>query len=218
MNLRLLVAEDHAMFRELLIRQLQSIDTFDVIGQAGNGREAVEEALSRAPDIVLMDVDMPDMNGIAATRRLQRENPSIKVINVSVHSDERTMVRCFEAGAVGYLPKKCALEDLIEAIRTVAKGQVYVSPSVAGVLIEHLLNRPDEKKSTSSIRALSEREQEVLQLIAEGQNTKEIAFKLNVSVKTIESHRKNIMDKLDLRSVAELTKFAVREGLTALHD
>lgn len=215
MSIRLLLAEDHAMFRELLARQLEEEPHMRVVAQVDNGRDAIESARELSPDVALMDIDMPGLNGVEATGQILQENPRIKVIGVSVHSDRSTIMRMFSAGAVGYLPKKCALEELIQAIKTVAANKVYVSPSVARVVVEHFVSHHPVKEAMQ-IKALSRREREVLQSIAEGRSTKEIAFDLKVSVKTVESHRKNIMDKLQLYSVAELTKFAVREGLTSL--
>ncbi len=215
MNVRLLLAEDHVMLRDLLAQRLEVEPGLEVVAEVDNGRDAVRLVEQKRPTVALMDIDMPDLNGIEATRQIVKRFPSVKVICLSQHSDRRSVMQMFSAGASGYIPKKCALDELVQAIKTVADNKVHVSPLIADMVIGHFISQAPADEQPI-ITALSPREREVLQLIAEGSNTKEIAFKINVSVKTVESHRKNIMSKLGIFSVAELTKFAVREGLTTL--
>lgn len=214
MRLRLLLADDHGMFREGLRALLEKHKDIKVIAEAANGREAVRLARDLKPTIAVMDVSMPDLNGVEATRRILKRSPKAKVIALSMHSDRRFVVEMLRAGAQGYLLKDCAYEELVRAIRTVAGGRVYLSPRIAGVVLEDCVRRAASEAAPAS--ALTAREREVLQLLAEGHGTKQIAARLHVSTKTIDTHRHNIMNRLDIHSVAELTKYAVREGLTTL--
>jgi two-component system response regulator NreC len=193
-----------------------------VVGEAENGRDGIELARRLQPDVVLMDISMPDLNGIDATRLLVEELPAIKVIALSMNSDRRYVAAMFAAGAVGYLLKSSASEELIRAVHAVTQNLEYVSQSVTGATIDA---RPAPATPTQFLaneapaaasRPLSLREREVLQLLAEGNSSKEIAVRLNIAATTVESHRRQIMDKLGLRTIAELTKYAVREGLTSL--
>jgi DNA-binding NarL/FixJ family response regulator len=187
----------------------------EVVEEAQDGITAVRLAEKLHPDIVIMDIGMPDLNGIEAARQIISRVKGIKVIALSMHSDKRFVLEMLKAGASGYLLKDCAFEELIDAIRTVRNGQIYLSNRVAGVVVdEYLHNRPASEVSAYNL--LSAREREVLQLLAEGNSTKSIAVSLKVSTKTIETHRQQIMEKLNLHSVAELTKYAVKEGLTSL--
>ncbi|MEW6220740.1 MAG: response regulator transcription factor, partial [Thermodesulfobacteriota bacterium] len=167
------------------------------------------------PEVVVMDVTMPDLNGIEATRRILASCPRTRILALSMHADKRFVTGMLQAGATGYLLKDCAAQELAGAITTVAAGQSYLSPAIAGIIIEDYLGRIPTPEA-ASFSVLSEREREVLQLIAEGCPTRQIAQRLFVSVKTVETHRRQIMKKLDLHSVADLTKYAVREGLTSL--
>jgi len=186
-----------------------------VVGEAEDGRETVQLVQKLAPAVVIMDIGMPDLNGIEATRQIIAEHPHIKVVALSMHSDRRFVSEMLKAGASAYLLKDCAFEELVSAILTVMKNKIYLSPGIAGVVIENFIrNAPKSESSVFSL--LSDREREVLQLMAEGKATKAIASHLHVSIKTVETHRINIMTKLDLHSVAELTKYAIREGLTSL--
>lgn len=189
---------------------------FQVIGEADNGRDAVKLAKKLQPDIVILDIGMPDLNGVEATRQICAEAPRSKVLALSMHTESRFVLGVLEAGASGYLIKDAAFEELAVAIKAVLKGQMYLSPSIAGVVVRQSIGRSGSEPRSERDK-LSKREHEVLQLIAEGKSTKEIAATLYVSVKTVETHRKQIMDKLDIHSVAGLTKYAVREGLTPLH-
>lgn len=215
MPTRVLLADDHRIIREGLRSLLQKQSDMEVVEEAQDGITAVRLAERLHPDIVIMDIGMPDLNGIEAARQIISRVKGIKVIALSMHSDKRFVLEMLKAGASGYLLKDCAFEELIDAIRTVRNGQIYLSSRVAGVVVdEYLHNRPASEVSAYNL--LSAREREVLQLLAEGNSTKSIAASLNVSTKTIETHRQQIMEKLNLHSVAELTKYAVKEGLTSL--
>ena len=212
-----MLVDDHGIVRDGLRAILTANETVEVIAEASNGREAVDMTAKEKPDIVLLDISMPDLNGIEACSQILKESATTKVIILSMHVDQRFVSRVFKAGASGYLVKDCITQELLEAIHAVVEGKSYVSPSVASVMIENYVEVLDgEGRPTSSCPRLTPREREVLQLIAEGRKTKDIAKTLHVSIKTIESHRKQIMDKLDIHSIAQLTKFAVREGLTPL--
>ena len=212
--MRILLADDHKMMRDGLRAILES-EGFTIVGEVADGREAVAMALRTTPEIVVMDISMPHLNGIDATKQLVRDIPGIKVIGLSMNSDRRYVVAMFEAGAVGYLLKNSASDELIQAVRAVAEDLTYISPSVAGALVDGTLGGARPLRGTTQ-RPLSPREREVLQLIAEGNSSKEIATRLGLAVPTVETHRRQIMDKLAMRTIAELTKYAVREGLTSL--
>jgi two-component system, NarL family, response regulator NreC len=210
---KILLADDHTMMRDGLRAVLEK-EGLLVIAEAATGREAVALALRLRPDVVVMDVSMPELNGIDATKRLVAELPGTKVIALSMHSDRRYVIAMFAAGAMGYLLKNSASEELIQAVRAVARNHKYVSPSVAGVVVDNAIGSAGHV--APSERTLSSREREVLQLIAEGHSSKEIARRLELAVPTIETHRRQIMAKLNIRTVAELTKYAIREGLTSI--
>ena len=214
-TIRILVADDHKIMREGLCSLLEKQPQMEVIAEAANGRRAVQLALEKRPDIVIMDISMPELNGIEATRQILAELSDTRVIALSMHSDKRFVVEMFQAGASGFLLKDCAYQELALAINTVAANQTYLSPEIAGLMIEDYVNRfPAPTSSPSSV--LTAREREILQLVAEGWPTKKIAAHLYVSVKTVETHRRQIMKKLDLYSIADLTKYAIREGLTSI--
>ncbi len=215
MSIKILIVDDHAVLREGLRSLLHREPDLEVIGEAGNGVEAVQKAEELTPDIIIMDLNLPDMNGIAATRKILENRPESKVIALSMESDKRYIIDILVAGAMGYVLKDCFFAELAGAIRTVAKGDNYLGPRITEMIIKDYLQRvPDSLPLSSS--SLTQREREIVQQIAEGKNTKEIAASFGTSVKTIEVHRHNIMKKLDLYSIAELTKYAVREGLTSL--
>ena len=212
MKTRIIIADDHKILREGLSRLLDQEDGFTVVGQAENGRTAVKLAEELSPDVIVMDVRMPDLNGVDATRQIAAADSSIKVICLSAQADERTAGEMLAAGAVGYVLKDCAFDELAEAIRSVINGKVYLSSAVAGMVVNDYVKQSSRGDKT----ILSGREREVLQLVAEGKATKEVAACLQVSVKTVETHRRNLMEKLNVDSVAELTKYAIREGITSV--
>jgi DNA-binding NarL/FixJ family response regulator len=211
MTTKILIADDHQIIRQGLKSLLDRYPDFQVVGEAADGRSAVRLAKQLMPDVIVMDIAMPDLNGIEATRQLTKAHPEIKIIALSMHADRRFANEMIRAGAQGYLVKDGAFEELAEAIRTVISGKAYLSPRVADNYA--LAEGPT---ASSAFDRLSPREREVLQLMAEGRSTKEIAMDLTLSVKTIETHRRQFMEKLNLFSVAELTKYAIREGLTTL--
>ena len=215
MNIRILLADDHRIVREGIKALIEKHTNMEVITETEDGRTTVQLTLQLLPDVVIMDVGMPDMNGIEATRQIIANAPNVKIIALSMHSDRRFVAGMFRAGASGYLLKDCAFEELINAINTVIANHTYLNPNIFDSVIKdytHLLSK--EKFSVFSI--LTNREREVLQLLTEGKTTKEIASRLEISVKTVETHKQKIMDKLNIRSIAELTKYAIREGLTSL--
>ena len=203
------------MVREGLQSLVEKENDLEVVGMADNGRQALLLARRLKPDVVIMDIAMPELNGIDATRQIVAEVPGVKVIALSMHSEKQFVEGMLRAGVVGYLLKESAFEELIKAIRIVCAGKKYLSPDVTDIVLQDYLSPVNEKVSEQA-PDLTLREREVLQLLAEGRATKEIAERLNISIKTVESHRKNIMTKLDLHTVAELTKYAVRHGLTSI--
>jgi DNA-binding NarL/FixJ family response regulator len=215
MATRILLVDDHALVREGLRALLTSNAETQVIGEASTGREALELARNLDPDVILMDVGMPDLNGFEATRQMKSTAPGARVIALSTHSDKRYVLAMLEAGARGYIVKSAAGEELVRAIETVNRNQIYLSPAIAGVVVDSYLGREYPEEGIGAA-LLGSREREVLQLLAEGKSSPEIAGVMHISVSTVETHRRNIMRKLDIHSVAGLTKFAIREGLTQL--
>jgi DNA-binding NarL/FixJ family response regulator len=216
MSIRILLADDHKIVREGLSALVTAQEGMTVVGESANGRIAVDQTRELKPDVVVMDVAMPDLNGIEATRRILAENSRVKVVALSMHSDRRFLTEMLKAGATAYLLKDSAFEELASAIRAVMAGQVYLSPQIADAVVDGYLHGSGPGKPPSAFAVLTSREREVLQLVAEGLATKQIAASLHVSVKTVETHRRQIMEKLDLHSVAELTKYAIREGLASI--
>lgn len=215
MKRRIFIADDHRIVREGLQSLVEKENDLEVVGMADNGRQALMLARRLKPDVVIMDIAMPELNGIDATRQIVDEVPGVKVIALSMHSEKQFVEGMLRAGVMGYLLKESAFEELIKAIRVVCAGKKYLSPDVTDIVLRDYLSPADEKDSEQA-PDLTLREREVLQLLAEGRATREIAERLNISIKTVESHRKNIMTKLDLYTVAELTKYAVRHGLTSI--
>ncbi len=215
--LKILLVDDHKIMREGLKSLLAKETGMEVIAEAENGRMAVQLVRKLKPDVVVMDINMPDLNGIEATCQIMAESPDTKVIGLSMHSDRRFVSGMLKSGATGYLLKDCAFEELASAIQSVAANQTYLSPRVTGTVVQDYVHHLSAEEKPDA-PTLTPREREVLQLIAEGKKTKEIAGLLNVSVKTVETHRRHIMEKLDIRSIAELTKFAIREGMTFLES
>lgn len=217
MTIKIILADDHNVLREGLKSLLNQQQDFEVIGEADNGRDAVRLTKKLEPDIVVLDIGMPNMNGIQATQHIVAEVPDTKVLALSMHSDHQFVVKMLQAGASGYMLKDCAYEELISAVRDITAGKFYLSKDVTGVVINNYINMIQAVDAVSH-PTLTSRERETLQLIAEGKSTAETANLLNVSPKTIETHRKNIMDKLDIHNIADLTKYAVREGITSIED
>lgn len=215
MSIRIVLADDHKILRAGLRAMIVEQPDMEVVGEAENGRTAVNLTRALSPDVVIMDIGMPDLNGIEATRQIVAEVPSVKIIGLSMYSDRRYVAGLFGAGASGYLLKDIEFEELIEAIQAVVAGQVYVSSGVTGIVIEDYVHRVSGTEN-GGISALTPREREVLQLLVEGRSTKQIAYELGVSIKTVESHRHRVMEKLDLHNIADLTKYAIRAGLTSL--
>lgn len=211
---QILIADDDDVLRVGLRAVIDELGDYDVAGEARTGLEAVKLCRRIEPDIVVMDVSMPDMNGVDATERLARQVPGARVLAFSMHQDARFIRRMLDAGASGYVPKAHALEEIGAALKALARGQTYISPSVTGTLLEAMSAEPEAPGET--VVPLSVREREVLQMIAEGHSAGDIAERLSLSVKTVESHRRRVMQKLDLHSVALLTKYAIRAGLTTL--
>jgi len=215
-TIKILLADDHKIMRDGLHSLLEKQDDMEIIAEADNGRKAVQIAQEKKPDVVIMDISMPELNGIEATRQILSTQPNIKIIALSMHSDKRFVAGMLQAGASGFLLKDCASQELTNAIRTVARNKHYLSPEIAGIMIEDYITLSNSNEPATSSAVLTSREREVLQLIAEGWSTKDIAGHLFVSIKTVETHRRQIMKKLDIHSVADLTKYAIREGLTSV--
>jgi DNA-binding NarL/FixJ family response regulator len=213
--IRIVLADDHDIVRAGIRGILVKQNNIEVVGEASNGREALQLARDLRPNMIVMDIAMPELNGLEATRQIVAAEVDVKVLILSMHSSRQFVSEVLKAGASGYLLKNNALRELPLAINAVANGKVYLSPGVAELVVEDYV-RHVPATGKVAFATLSAREREVLQLLAEGKTSKEIANSLTVSVKTVESHRSQIMDKLGIRTVAELTKFAVREGLTPL--
>jgi two-component system response regulator NreC len=210
---RIVIAEDHTILREGLRALLASDPEFDVVGEAEDGLDAIKSAKSLTPDVVIMDLSMPKMNGVAAIKEIKRVTPNTKIVVLTVHKNEEYILAAFQAGSDGYVLKYAGHEELVSAIRTVLKGQPYLSPAVSAVVLEAYLDGQKGLSSQSPFRALTTRETEVLKLIAEDYKNRQIADLLGISVKTVERHRANLMKKLDLHSGASLTAFALENGL-----
>jgi len=215
MSIRILLADDHKITRQGLRSLLDKQSDMVVVAEAEEGRTTVRLVRELLPDVVIMDVSMPDLNGMEASRLITREFGNVKIVALSMHSDSLFVTEMLKSGASGYLLKDCAFEELARAIRTVVAGKTYLSPSVSSVVVDDYLHRLS-KADFSGLDVLTNREREVLQLLAEGKSTKQIALKLHISGKTVETHRRQIMNKLDIHTVAELTKYAIRKGLTSL--
>jgi len=215
MNTRILLVDDHQITRQGLRSLLEKEQNIEVVGEANDGRKALDLVQKLVPDIVIMDITMPNLNGADATRHIVRQFPQIKIIALSIHSNRAFVVDMLKAGASGYVLKECSFNELTEAIQTVNEGGVYLSPKVAGVVVSDYVHHLS-KIAESPLETLTERQRQVLQLISEGKNTKQIALQLHVSAKTIEANRHKIMEKLDAHSIAELVKIAILGGLASL--
>ncbi|MDD4071962.1 MAG: response regulator transcription factor [Desulfobacterales bacterium] len=215
MGIRILIADDHKLMRDGIRSLLEKRDGMEVVAAAENGRSAVKLTRKLKPDVVIMDISMPDLNGIEATRQIISELPDTKVLALSIHSDKQFVSQMLKVGAMGYLLKDCTVDELTHAIYAAINSKTYLSPGVANTVIKDYVNLLAANDS-SKASVLTAREREVLQLISEGRKTRQIALDLHVSIKTIETHRRQIMEKLNIHNVADLTKFALREGLTSL--
>lgn len=212
--IRILLADDHAVLRSGLRALLERHEDIAVVGEATDGRELVQMAVKMEPDVVITDIGMPNLNGTEATAQITAKHPNVKVIMLSMHSDEAYVLRALKAGARGYLLKESSSEaDLITALRAVHSGKAYFSPAISALLVEDYVRQLRDKDEVDSYELLSPREREILQLIAEGKSNKDIANLLNLSLYTVETHRGNILQKLNLHSVAELILYAVRKGV-----
>ena len=209
--IRVLVADDHALFRAGVRKLLQSFDGMDVVGEAADGQEALRLSSTQRPDVLLMDVGMPGLNGVEAAARLTREGPRPRVIILSMHTGEEHVLRAIRAGAAGYLLKDAKPDELEAAVRAVARGDIYLSPAISRYVVEDYVRRGGAEGSP--LDRLTPRQREVLQLIAEGNTTKAIASRLGLSVKTVETHRAQLMERLDVHDVAALVRLAIRLGL-----
>ena len=217
MKIKVVLADDHKIIRDGLCALIEKHPDMEVIAEVENGKEAVDVVARLSPDVVIMDITMPRMNGIEATRKILENNPFVKVIGLSMHSAPEYVSGILHAGASGYLLKECAFGEIVQAIQAVVRNKSYICPEVASVVIDGFKGRhiSDNPEDTS---LLTDREREVLQLIAEGYSSKEIATHLNLSNKTIASHRQNIMDKLHCHDVVKLTKYAIRKGITSAEN
>jgi len=212
MTTRLLLVDDHAVVRSGLRMLLENERDLEIIGEASSAAEAMEAALRLKPNVILMDIGLPDLSGIEATREIKKHAPDVAIVALTIHEDEEYFFKMLEAGASGYVPKRAAPEELITAIRAAATGQVYLYPSLAKLLVRDFLNggrAPDEQFPSD----LTEREQQVLTYLAEGASNEEIAASLVISPKTVARHRENIMRKLNLHSRSELVRYAIRKGI-----
>lgn len=213
MPIRILLADDHSIVRDGLAALLEAEDDLEVVGHASTGRQAVAEAARLRPDVVVMDIAIPELSGIDATRQLLERSPSSKVLALSMHADRQYVLELLKAGGLGYLLKGEGFAELTRAVRAVAKGHNYLSPSLAGIVVDQIL-RPAQEPGSGLWDLLSAREREVVQLVVEGLTSKEIAALIHVSHKTVESHRSRAMAKLGVDNLVQLVKLAIREGLT----
>jgi DNA-binding NarL/FixJ family response regulator len=211
--IRMLLADDHTVMRKGLRLLLDSQPGFQVVAEAATGREAVSLAEQHAPDVIVMDIAMPLLNGIEAARQITAKLPQAAIVFLSMHSDESYVLRALKAGARAYLLKDSAESDLIEAVKAVTEGKAYFSPAISKMLVEDYMRQMREQKVEDSYELLTTREREIVQLLAEGKNNKEVANILNLSLYTVETHRSNIFQKLNLHSGAELILYAIRKGV-----
>lgn len=215
MKTRVIIADDHAIIREGL-KSLLEKKGVEVIAIAKNGREAIDMAVAHRPDVVMMDISMPDLNGVEATATIHRKVPDTKIIALSMHSSKQIIDKMFASGASGYILKESAFDELYDAIQEVNNGNFYLTPSIARMYVDSQDYMFKDINDIPKSKELSKKEREVLQLVAEGEKTRDIAEKMGISVKTIETHRRNIMKKLSIFSIAGLTKFAIKEGIVAM--
>jgi len=213
-KIKILLADDHAILRAGLVRLLGEEEDIEVIGEAENGREAVQKVQELHPDIVLMDIGMPVMNGMEATKQIKKRDGDVKILVLTMHDNEEYLFQVLQAGASGYVLKKAADSDLVNAIHVVNRGDCFLYPSAAKMVVEDYLEKLKHgQEPSSSFDALTDREREILTLVAEGYTNREIAETLFISVKTVETHKANIMEKLNLHKRAELVRYAIRKGM-----
>ncbi len=213
MKIRLLLVDDHQVVRSGLRMLLASESDVEIVGEAGTAREALEAVRLLKPTVVLMDIGLPDLSGIDATREIKRTSPEVAVVALTIHEDEEYFFKMLEVGAGGYVPKRAAPEELLTAIRAAAAGEVYLYPSMAKLLVKDFLSQDRSTDTASTLDGLTDREQEVLRYLAEGADNQEIADALVISIKTVARHRENIMQKLGLHSRSELVRYAIRKGI-----
>ena len=216
--IRLMLVDDQEIVRAGLRSLLERIPEIEVVGESSEGERAVELAAELQPDVVLMDVSLPDINGAEATRRIKAAMPEVQVLALTIHEDEAYFFEMLNAGASGYIPKRASPDDLISAIHVVAEGEVFLHPVVAGTLVQDYLRRVSTGSERASYGKLTPRQREVLTMIAEGLSNQDIADHLGISVRTVERHRENIMERLNLHSRADLVKYALRKGLIQLNE
>lgn len=217
-EIRLLLADDHAVVRSGLRLLLEAQPDLTIVGEVENGDDAIRRTAELSPDVVLMDIEMPGMNGIEATRRIKNERPETAVLALTMYEDDQYFFEMLRAGAAGYVPKRAAPDELASAIRAVSRGEVFIHPSLAGRLVQDYLQRREVEESDPPAGDLTPREQEVLMLIAQGLSNGEIAEQLVISIKTVDRHRENIMRKLNLHNRVDLVKYALRKGLIDLDE
>jgi two-component system response regulator NreC len=211
--IRVILADDHSVMRHGLRLILEQQEDFQVLGEANDGREAVSLAEALHPDVAVLDITMPNLNGIEAARQISDKQPNVAIVVLSMHADEGYVLRALKAGARGYLLKESPEGDFVAAIRSVSEGKAFFSPAVSRLLVEDYVRRLQDKDIEDSYELLTSREREILQLIAEGKSNKDVANMLNLSLYTVETHRSNILEKLNLHSVPELILYAVRKGV-----
>ena len=213
MSIRILITDDHQLFREGIVNLLSASPQIEIVGQAENGQEAIEKSKALKPDIVIMDINLPVINGVVATRILHTELPAIKVLILSMHAEKHFIKEALEAGATGYLFKDCTYNQLIEAINTVYQGNKYLSAKITEVLIDDYLNKEEDPDIQQK---LTERESEIFKLLVEGASTLEISKQLFISVKTVGTHKQHILEKLNLKSTVDLIKYAIKKGIISI--
>jgi len=215
-TIKIVLADDHRIVREGLSALLRQQPDFELVGEAEDGLAAVKLARTLRPDVVVTDISMPGLNGVEAVRRIHLEEPLVKVLCLSVHDETAMVLSVIDAGAAGYVLKDASFEELVRAIRQVMTHRIYLSPALVGIFVEKYRTRESLEPLAVAASPLTAREREVVQLFSEGYSSNEIAARLNVSAKTVASHREHILAKLRIRSIAELTRYAIREGLTSL--